>query len=212
MKSRQRLERPIVQVVAGLALVALIPAAALVADGLEEQTATSPAASSAYADPAPGADPTSARADGIGPTVDACRSAAMAVSLGPAEGAAGTVYRPLRFTNTSARPCVLHGFPGVSYVTGDLYTQIGPAAEEEGAKGNPITLPPRAVASATLALVNVGNFDPALCRAVPVKGLRVYLPGDMASDFVALPGSACSGKSKDPPLRVRSIVPGPGQG
>jgi hypothetical protein len=210
VKTRQRLERPIVQVVAGLAVVALIPTAALVAQGLEEPTA--PAASSAYAEPAPVADPTPGGAEDIGPTVDACRTASMAVSLGPAEGAAGTVYRPLRFTNTSARPCFVHGFPGVSYVAGDLYTQIGPAAEEEGEKGMPLTLPPRAVASAKLGLVKVGTFDPSLCHGVPVRGLRVYLPGDIASEFVALPGRACSGKINGAPLRVRSIVPGPGQG
>ncbi len=210
MKSRQRLERPVVQVAAGLALAVLIPAAAVVAQALEAPAAPSPAAASAFDEPASGADPISA--PGRGPTVDACRTAAMAVSLGPAEAVAGTVHRPLRFTNTGPRPCFLHGFPGVSYVTGDLYTQIGPAAEEQGEKGNPLTLPPRAVASATLALARVGNVDPALCRAVPVRGLRVYLPGDIAPEFIALPGSACSGKIKDAPLQVRAIVAGPGQG
>ncbi|MDQ2708115.1 MAG: DUF4232 domain-containing protein [Actinomycetota bacterium] len=134
-----------------------------------------------------------------------CRSAALSVTLGPSEGAAGTVYRSLRFTNAGSTPCVMHGFPGVSYVGGDNGSQVGPAAARDGAKGAPVTLAPAAVASAMVGMVNVGNFDAAACHPTPVKGLRVYPPGETAALFVAAPGTGCVGNPPGPQLRVRTV-------
>jgi hypothetical protein len=48
-----------------------------------------------------------------------CRAGTLSVTLGPGGGAAGTIYAPLRFSNKGSRPCVIQGFAGVSYVTGD---------------------------------------------------------------------------------------------
>jgi Protein of unknown function (DUF4232) len=64
-----------------------------------------------------------------------CNSATLSVTLGPSEGAAGTVYAPLRFSNRAGRSCVVQGFPGVSYVTGDRGDQVGQAAQRDGAPG-----------------------------------------------------------------------------
>lgn len=184
--------------------------------GSTDSTVTETAAAGAGISPAAVPDTTARTTDhptaAPSGTIEACRTGGTVVTLGPAEGAAGTVYRPLLFTNNGGRPCVLHGFPAVSYVAADQNTQLGPAAETEGEKGGPVTLAPKAVASATLALVNVRNFDPALCRPTPVPGLRVYLPGDIAAEFVALSGTACAGKPPGPQLRVRTIQRGPGQG
>jgi hypothetical protein len=71
-----------------------------------------------------------------------CNSATLSVTLGPSEGAAGTVYAPLRFSNRAGRSCVIQGFPGVSYVTGDRGDQVGQAAQRDGAPGRPVTLSP----------------------------------------------------------------------
>src|ERR1700751_4560834 len=50
-------------------------------------------------------------------TTSACSSSALKVSLGPANGAAGTVFYPLNFVNTGKLGCTLRGYPGVSAVT-----------------------------------------------------------------------------------------------
>ena len=78
-----------------------------------------------------------------------CTTAELAGSLGPAEGAAGSVIRALLLTNNSGRTCELTGFPGVSDVAGDDGHQVGPAAAMSGERGGPVRLTPGAAASAT---------------------------------------------------------------
>lgn len=140
-----------------------------------------------------------------------CHSNALSVTLGPSDGAAGTIYVLLRFTNTGPAQCVLHGFPGVSYVGGDNGAQIGPAAERDGVKGAAVNLPHGGVASAQLAMVQVLNYEASACHPTPVTGLRVYPPGETASVFVPLKGTGCSVTPPGPQLRVETVQPGPGK-
>jgi hypothetical protein len=51
------------------------------------------------------------------------------------------------------------------------------------------------------------NYDPADCAPVPVRGLRVYPPGDTASLFVPLEGTACSAKPPGNQLSIQTITP-----
>jgi hypothetical protein len=135
-----------------------------------------------------------------------CRSVALAVSLGPAEAAAGSLYRPLLFRNNGPTACELRGFPGVSYVAGDNGRQIGRSAQETGGRGSAVRIPSGGSAEAVLQLVRVGNFDPAACRPTPVRGLRVYPPGETAAVFVPEPGTGCAGSPPDPQLLVRTLT------
>jgi hypothetical protein len=136
----------------------------------------------------------------------------LAVSLGGGDAAAGTVYRFLRFTNTSGRTCTIQGFPGVSYVAGENGTQVGPAAERVEAKGPPVTLKPGAVASVTLGMTNVQNFEPATCHPTSVRGLRVYPPNETASLFVPTSGTGCAAPQlPGSQLGVGTMKPGPGE-
>ncbi|HEX4252884.1 MAG TPA: DUF4232 domain-containing protein [Pseudonocardia sp.] len=152
---------------------------------------------------------TAAPAQPSGPTP--CRANTLTVSLGSGDAAAGTSYVQLLFTNKGSRACVIQGFAGVSYVTGDNGTQVGAAAERDGTKGGPVTLAPRAVASATLARVQVLNYDESVCRPTPVRGLRVYPPGDTASVFVPTDGTGCAGTPPGPQLRISAVKAGRGQ-
>ncbi len=61
-----------------------------------------------------------------------------------------------------------------------------------------MNLAPKGVASADLASANVGNYDPAACKPVPVKGLRVYPPEEAASVFVPAEGTGCAGTPPSP--------------
>ncbi|MER7012155.1 DUF4232 domain-containing protein [Saccharopolyspora sp. NPDC000359] len=113
-----------------------------------------------------------------------CKAADLQLSLGHGDGAAGSTYQPLVFTNSSDRACVLQGFPGVSYVGGEDGHQIGEAAFREGSKGEEINLEPGGRASAMIKYTNVENYDPAECRVETAKGLRIYPPQETASLFV----------------------------
>ncbi len=135
-----------------------------------------------------------------------CTTAELTGSLGPGEGAAGSVYRTLLLTNTGGRACELTGFPGVSYVTGDGGQQVGPAAAMSGERGGPVRLAAGASAGAELKLVNVANFDAAACRPTPVRGLRVYPPGDTAALFVPAEGTGCAGTPPGDQLSVQTLT------
>ncbi|MBA2472170.1 MAG: DUF4232 domain-containing protein [Pseudonocardiales bacterium] len=135
-----------------------------------------------------------------------CRSAQLTASLGQPEGAAGSVYRVLVFTNTGSRACDMQGFPGVSYVTGDAGQQVGPAAERVGDAGGSVRVAPGATASAQLQLVNVANYDAAVCRPMPVRGLRIYPPDETAALFVPVAATGCAGTLPGSQLTVGTLI------
>jgi len=161
-------------------------------------TATPAAAATRAIEPAEQAD---------APGLPRCTTGELSVSLGDGGAAAGSVYRPLVFTNTGSRTCELRGFPGVSYVAGDDGHQVGPAAAMSGERGGQVPIPPGGTAQAQLQLANVQNFDPADCQPVPVRGLRVYPPGDTASLFVQMDGTGCSTTPPGNQLAVQTITP-----
>jgi hypothetical protein len=161
---------------------------------------------SATGGPAPALSPEPASPAQPAGNPERCTTAELTGSLGPGEGAAGSVYRTLLLTNTGGRACELTGFPGVSYVTGDGGQQVGPAARLSGERGGPVRLAAGASAGAELKLVNVANFDAAACRPTPVRGLRVYPPGDTAALFVPAEGTGCAGTPPGDQLSVQTLT------
>jgi hypothetical protein len=143
-------------------------------------------------------------------TVRECTSADLAVSLGASEGTAGKLHRALVFANTGRRSCTIQGFPGVSFVAGDDGHQVGQAADRDGLKGPAVRLTPGATATAPLTFVNLGVFDPAVCRPTPVRGLRVYPPHETRAKFVPFDTTACAGTTPTNTLRVNTVHPGSG--
>jgi hypothetical protein len=146
---------------------------------------------------------------GAGHTAE-CKPANLKLSLSGSDGAAGHFFQALRFTNVSKVACVIVGFPGVSYVTGDKGTQVGAPAQRDGAKGAQITLHPGQVASAVISETDIGVFDPSECKPTTTRGLRVYPPDSTASMFIAQTGRGCAGNPPSPQLRVQTIKPGAG--
>ncbi|WP_285591965.1 DUF4232 domain-containing protein [Actinomycetospora sp. NBRC 106378] len=132
-----------------------------------------------------------------------CTTASLAVTLGAAEGAAGSSYQPLVFTNTGSAVCTLQGFPGVSHVAGDDGHQVGPMAAETGEPGSPVALAPGDSAHATVRTADA--FGPGRCDPTAVRGLRVYPPGESTAAFVPRSGTSCAGDVVT--LRVRSVRP-----
>jgi Domain of unknown function (DUF4232) len=106
-------------------------------------------------------------------------------------GAAGSVFYRLRFTNLSGHKCTLRGYPGVSAV--DLHGhKLGRAASRTHATTHLVTLAKGATAKALLQIVEVGNFSHSICHQVTAAGLRVYPPNQRKSKIVPFPFGACS--------------------
>ncbi|RSD24472.1 DUF4232 domain-containing protein [Amycolatopsis eburnea] len=137
-----------------------------------------------------------------------CKAGDVKLALGQGDAGAGSVYRPLRITNSSSKPCSIQGFPGVSYVAGADGHQVGKDAFREGTKGNAVKLNPGQTAVADIQFVNVRNFDPGTCQPTAVKGLRIYLPQETASNFVPSEGTGCaSTKIPGNQLAVKTVHP-----
>ncbi|GAB2988708.1 DUF4232 domain-containing protein [Saccharothrix stipae] len=114
---------------------------------------------------------------GVGAGAATCRSVDLDIGFGRVEGAAGTVYREVVFTNRGLHTCVLRGFPGVSYV--DAHgNQVGAAATRVGDRGSLLTLPHGGTAISDVGFAQVDNFDPDVCRKTPVWGIRVFPPDE----------------------------------
>ncbi|MQA07962.1 MAG: DUF4232 domain-containing protein [Pseudonocardiaceae bacterium] len=171
---------------------------------VSESPSSSAPTTSSSTPPATSTEPTGQPAR---PRRTECTAGTLRLDLVGGEGAAGTVYRSLKFTNSGGESCVIQGFPGVSYVTGDSGQQVGPAALREGTKGAPITLAPGSSASVDVGFTNVRNFAPADCRPTKVRGLRVYPPHDTAAMFVPFRTDGCASTPPDPQLTVRTAEP-----
>ena len=162
---------------------ALIPAASLAATTSPARTSparTSPARTSPA--PATAASP------------PACSTAGLVTWISYDQGAAGTFYYALNFTNLSGHACTLRGHPGVSAV-GLSSAQVGARARwgnPGNAKLRTVKLGNAATATAVLAITDVGVFPGKTCRQVMAAGLRVYPPGQSASKVIPYPFSACS--------------------
>lgn len=116
------------------------------------------------------------------------------MAVGQAQGAAGTQYLPVVFTNTGQVTCTLQGYPGVSMVGPDG-VQIGPPAMRE----NPTPEPLVSLAPGRTTVAGFSYADVAACRApVTTDGLRVYPPNQTAGLFAPYTGiKECAGSPQD---------------
>ncbi|MBW0117632.1 DUF4232 domain-containing protein [Pseudonocardia abyssalis] len=195
-------------------LLTVVAAAALLA-GCSGPQATTPdgpvigtsAAPTSTAAPATTATaPVADTGGGGGGDPERCTTGELTGSLADGDAAAGSRFVTLVLTNTGTRTCELTGFPGVSYVAGDDGHQVGPAAAMDGPRGGEVRLAVGAAAGAQVRMVNVANYDAAACSPTPVRGLRVYPPGDTASLFVPMDGTGCAGTPPGEQLTVQTLA------
>lgn len=187
---------------------------------------TSAAAKAPSSTAAPASSPTSAAAavgspgSGTSSGTAACTSAHLQASLGGGAGAGmSQIHTGLQLRNTGPAACTLYGYPGVSWVGGADGHQVGAAATRQTGSGGSaektVTLAPGALASAPLDMVQGGGGLPASqCEPVPVRGLRVYPPGEKAALFIPLTNTECSKVTVAPMLSVGYLQAGvqPGGG
>jgi hypothetical protein len=126
-----------------------------------------------------------------------CPTSALRASLGTGNGAAGSTYYPLNFTNASSTACTLFGYPGVSFVTGSGSSQIGRAASRNPAVSSAlVTLAPGAVGYATLQVVNAMNYPATDCHLVTAHLLKIYPPNQTAPLYLSFTAPACTSRAK----------------
>lgn len=197
----------------------LTAAAALTLAGCSSND-TEPAASTASAAPTSAAAATTTAQDLSAPESPAaattpvdnpntCAATELMLTAGQTQGAAGSTIVPLVFTNTGGRTCVLKGFPGVSYVTGESGTEVGAAAARSGEEGAEVELAPGATASAQVRAVQAENYPAEMCAPTPVAGLRVFPPNAYASLFLPYPTTGCANTGPGVfQLEVTTVVAG----
>ena len=160
----------------------------------------------AQASPAPtSAGPPSAPAPPAPPTTSAppppvtagpgpCGTGGLRLSVGPADGAAGSVYYPLLFTNVSGATCTLYGYPGAALARQDGGSAVGNAAIRNPAfTGELVTLAPGAVAHTSLQVAEAANYPVAVCKPVTAHWLQVFPPGQYTALYVAFTARTCTG-------------------
>ena len=167
-------------------------------------TATArPPASSAPATPTPTPTPTQALP---------CPTSELVPSVGTGNGAAGSTYYPLDFTNISHTACTLFGYPGVSYVTGTGGSQIGRAASRNPEFSSTlVTLAPGGAAYSMLQVVDAMNYPNSACHLVTAHWLKIYPPNQTAPLYLSFTAPACSSRAKSVHiLSVEAVRPGHG--
>jgi hypothetical protein len=139
----------------------------------------------------------------------ACPTRYLGAKLGPSQGAAGSTYTVIDFTNLSNVTCTLYGYPGVSLAGGSPITQIGLAATENPSPPRGlVTLAPGAMASALLRIVQAADFPPARCHQVQASYLQIYPPNQTTPIYLAYSAPACAGRVRL--LTVSVVRPGTG--
>ncbi|SEC38894.1 Protein of unknown function [Nocardioides exalbidus] len=146
------------------------------------------------AQPAGASPPTRSAATSVtGATaaVPECTNADLKASYRARDAGVGHRYGALRLRNTSDSTCWVRGFGGLSYVGGGDGTQVGAAADRDGAAGARVVLEPGDRATSQVDEVVAVNYPRSRCRPTPVDGFRVYVPDSTQSQFVRHRTTGC---------------------
>jgi hypothetical protein len=165
--------------------------AAVIAAGLIAASAAVAAGSSGSSGAALAAD-TSRAAPAA---VRACTADDLGVWLAVAQldGAAGSVYYPLQFTNLSRHACAMRGFPGVSAVDRNLHQLGSPAGRAHVVPVRTVVLAPGRTAHAVLRYGDVTvSTAPGCHPTFRTFELRVYPPGQYHATYAAFDFEVCS--------------------
>ncbi|HUP98874.1 MAG TPA: DUF4232 domain-containing protein [Aeromicrobium sp.] len=114
------------------------------------------------------------------------------ITVGESEHSAGTEYVRLHFTNRSAKPCSVRGYPALT-LRDSSNRQVGETARtfvSGGAKD--LVLEPKETVTADVAFPNPDNFERGVCKTGTVK-LEVLIPGATERASVADNHPYCPG-------------------
>jgi Protein of unknown function (DUF4232) len=133
------------------------------------------------------------------------------VAVDQGNGAAGTIYYPLEFTNLSGHTCYLDGFPGVSAVDRDGHQLGSPAGWNRAVAAHTVILAPGATAHTILAYHDAAvTTEPGCDPVYSALQLRVYPPGEYTPTYAAFDFEVCSHPGPVYMTVTEPIIPGVG--
>jgi hypothetical protein len=144
---------------------------------------------------AAGSSGTALTADTAAAAVPSCTAADLGawVAITQGNGAAGSIYYPLQFTNLSRHACAMRGFPGVSAIDRNGHQLGSPASWATGVAVHTVVLAPGATAHTILRYSDVEVTTAPGCHPVfSTFELRVYPPGQYSATYAAFGLEACS--------------------
>ena len=115
------------------------------------------------------------------------------VAVTQGNGAAGSIFYPLQFTNLSRHACALRGFPGVSAIDRNGHQLGSPAGWDHTRPVRTVVLAAGATAHATLRYSDATVATAPGCHPVSsMVELRIFPPGQRQATFAAFSMEACS--------------------
>ena len=125
-----------------------------------------------------------------------CATENLQIKTGSSQGAAGSLYLSINFTNASSASCTLYGYPGVSLAAGSPAVQVGAAAvRSTTAAPAVVTLAPRQTANALLRIVQALNYPQPTCSPTATTYLRIYPPNETQSVLLPFKSMGCTSDS-----------------
>ena len=115
------------------------------------------------------------------------------VAVSQSDGAAGSIFFPLQFTNLGRHACAMRGFAGVSAIDSNGHQLGSPAGWDHTRPVRTVVLAPGATAHAILRYADVTVATAPGCHPVSsMVELRVYPPNQRRATYAAFNGEACS--------------------
>jgi hypothetical protein len=165
---------------------------------LSAPSSSAASSASAPASSAPASTPaSSSSAHAVAPpssTVPAgCATRDLQAKVGVSQGAAGSLYQVIVFTNIGDTACTLYGYPGVSLAAGTPVTQVGQAATRSPVTApTVVTLQPGQAGNALLRITQALNYPTATCLPQTTTYLQIYPPNQTTPIYLAFSSTGCS--------------------
>ncbi len=132
------------------------------------------------------------------------------VAVSQGNGAAGSIFFPLQFTNLTRHACAMRGFPGVSAIDRNGHQLGSPASWDHVVPARTVVLAPGATAHTILRWSDATVTTAPGCHPVfSTFELRVYPPGQRSATYAAFDLEACS-HAGPVYLSVETVQPGVG--
>jgi hypothetical protein len=172
--------------------------------------ASSAPSSAGPASPRVAASPASSSPAAAGPP--GCATRDLQAKAGVSQGAAGSIYQVIVFTNISGTTCTMYGYPGVSLAAGSPVTQVGQAAARSTQAGpSVVTLAPGKNANALLRITQALNYPTAKCTPTKTTYLEIYPPNQTTPTYLAYQSTGCASKAVNI-LMISVVQAGAGSG
>jgi hypothetical protein len=145
-----------------------------------------------------------------GLTAKSCVSRNLRITLGTAQGTAGTIYYPIVFTNLGPFACSIFGVPAIQPVSGVHHRPVGPPARSLSMGEMPAlhTLAKGQSVSVAFGVVETGNYAPSTCVAKAASGVQVSIGSFVHSRYVRLPINVCTARASTTTKLLAPVSPG----